>query len=255
MPQLQEADWESAIRRGLEKIAINEKEWAGLPMAHDYLRLIVEPRYPFPGLNGFRYRSDDDEDEFDREAFERLKRTMWKGQNEDRKIELINMWISGGYKILVWRWQDDSRVRCTKMPVRREQLSMSLQLNTMGASEVWSMEAELNAMVTLKGLVRKHNYHQYVMTGTFVELSKRSGLFYVFRRCRPTLVASPRFGQHVKPIAALCLHPIGFYERSFAGCMVPTDDVIAHLLMMRGDERLFWAKANHHPLDEPTSGL
>lgn len=37
--------------------------------------------------------------------------------------------------------------------------------------------------------------------------------------------------------------------------MVPTDDVIAHLLLMRGDERLFWRRANqHHPLD-PESGL
>jgi NAD+ synthase (glutamine-hydrolysing) len=35
----------------------------------------------------------------------------------------------------------------------------------------------------------------------------------------------------------------------------PTDEVIAHLLMMRGSEEKFWANANQHPLDRPSAGL
>lgn len=34
--------------------------------------------------------------------------------------------------------------------------------------------------------------------------------------------------------------------------MVPTDDIIAHLIMMRGDERSYWSKANQHA---PEAGL
>jgi len=37
--------------------------------------------------------------------------------------------------------------------------------------------------------------------------------------------------------------------------MCPTDEVIAHLLMMRGSEEKLWANANQHPLDHPTAGL
>jgi hypothetical protein len=28
--------------------------------------------------------------------------------------------------------------------------------------------------------------------------------------------------------------------------MVPTDDVIAHLMLMRGDEHMFWRRCNQH---------
>jgi hypothetical protein len=37
--------------------------------------------------------------------------------------------------------------------------------------------------------------------------------------------------------------------------MCPTDDVIAHLMLMRGDEALLWRKANQHPSWVPESGI
>jgi len=37
--------------------------------------------------------------------------------------------------------------------------------------------------------------------------------------------------------------------------MVPTDDVIAHLMLMRADEHGFWKRANQHPLDRLEAGL
>jgi hypothetical protein len=43
---------------------------------------------------------------------------------------------------------------------------------------------------------------------------------------------------HVR--CTLCMHPIAYYEDSWAGAMCPTDDVIAALMMMRGDEPMFW---------------
>ena len=56
-------------------------------------------------------------------------------------------------------------------------------------------------------------------------------------------------------LCALCLHPIGYYGDTWAGVMCPTDEVIAHLLMMRGSEEKFWANANQHPLERPAAGV
>lgn len=62
-------------------------------------------------------------------------------------------------------------------------------------------------------------------------------------------------GDAMQILAALCLHPIGFYQGTWAGSMVPTDEVIAHLLLMRGDEPLYWRRANQHPAWSPLAGL
>lgn len=40
-----------------------------------------------------------------------------------------------------------------------------------------------------------------------------------------------------------------------AGAMCPTDDVIAHLSLMRGDEKMFWRRCNQHPAYRPEAGL
>jgi hypothetical protein len=37
--------------------------------------------------------------------------------------------------------------------------------------------------------------------------------------------------------------------------MCPTDEVIAHLLLMRGSEEKYWANANQHPIDHPAAGV
>ena len=120
------------------------------------------------------------------------------------------------------------------------------------------------ASVTLAGLLSHRAFKAYMMTGTFLEISKRSGVAYMFRRLRPTLALSMREGsiRHgsrgvggTRILAALCLHPIGYYRGSWAGAMTPTDDVIAHLMLMRGDEAMFWRRANQHAPWRPEAGL
>lgn len=92
------------------------------------------------------------------------------------------------------------------------------------------------------------------MTGGFIETSKRSGVTYLFRRLRPTLALKDNNGE-MKILCALCLHSIGFYRGTWAGALCPTDDVISHLVMMRGSEAKFWAHANqHHPV-RPEAGI
>ena len=90
----------------------------------------------------------------------------------------------------------------------------------------------------------------------FLEKSERSGVTYLFRKLRPTVALRPcRDGDGMRVLAALCLHPIGYYDGSWAGAMCPTDDVVAHLMLMRGDEVMFWRRSNQHPADRPEAGL
>jgi len=133
---------------------------------------------------------------------------------------------------------------------------LSFLINTLNASRVLSAEAELKATIKLADLLESlDQYDQYTLIGAFMETSPRSKVTYVFRRCKPTLALRPQKDGGIKFLAALCLHPIGHYEESWAGVMVPTDDVIAHLLLMRGDERKFWAKAYQHPLWDAANGI
>lgn len=77
----------------------------------------------------------------------------------------------------------------------------------------------------------------------------KSGVMYVIRKNRPTIAIGSRV------LCALCLHPLGYYEGTWTGSLCPTDEVIAHLLFIRGDEHTFWKKANHIPLYETNSGV
>lgn len=76
----------------------------------------------------------------------------------------------------------------------------------------------------------------------------------VFRKGRPT-IAIRQTEEYSRALCALCLHPIGYYGDTWAGAMCPTDEVIAHLLMMRGSEEKYWANANQHPVDRPAAGV
>ena len=97
-------------------------------------------------------------------------------------------------------------------------------------------------------------FESYCLTGHFAEVSKRSQVTYLFRKGRPT-IAIRQDEEGGYPLCALCLHPIGYYGDTWAGVMCPTDEVIAHLLMMRGSEAKYWANANQHPVDHPAAGV
>ena len=137
---------------------------------------------------------------------------------------------------------------------------LRLWLCTLGASDAWDIDAEIKAMEKLAGMLSERQWRHYCLTGSFLETSSRSRLTYVFRRSRPTVVLTPRSKwwrptDEMRCLAVLCLHPVGYYDQTWAGCMVPSDDVIAHLLSMRGDEAYFWRKANQHPPSAPEAGL
>jgi len=118
-------------------------------------------------------------------------------------------------------------------------------------------EAELKAVELLKTKVTDNQYTQYVLNGAFIERSKRSDIVYLFRKGLPTLALSwhGKDNEGGKCIAALCTHPMGYYGFSHVGVMCPTDEVIAALLMMRGDEHRFWKNSGQWCASDPRSGI
>lgn len=130
-------------------------------------------------------------------------------------------------------------------------------IDLMFLSSAWGLEQESRAVTTLGTLLRHNMFKAYLLTGMFLETSKRSGLTYMFRRLRPTIVIDTKVpeGESVRMRCALCMHPIAHYEDSWAGAMTPTDDVIAALMMMRGDEPMLWRRSNQHPVWRPEAGL
>lgn len=213
------------LARTLLKVGQQKSEWAGFPIPVDGRPLITEPRYPY--------------------QFNACKTD--EGVTKGKDLELVNQWWDRRLNAYVLVIRENGRIVCGYRPVGS---GVTIALNTMECAHVWLEEAEFKAMSKLEELVGEWRSRCYFLTGSFVERSKRSGVCYLFRRLRPTIAF-----RGDKILCALCLHPIGFYSSSYAGAMVPTDDVIAHLCMVRGDEPKFWANANQHSITRPEAGI
>jgi hypothetical protein len=175
--------------------------------------------------------------------------------------EIVNTWFSRRRNAQVYVARGGGRYYAFVVPVSpdRSMDRLTFWLQTIGSADAWDLEAEYRARDTLRAMLTERQWMHYDLTGCFFETSPRSRVTYVFRRLRPTLALSPRGRDgrvgNMLCLAVLCLHPIGYYANSWAGCMVPSDDVIAHLSWMRGDEAAFWKHANQHDPASPEAGI
>lgn len=234
--------WDQA-RTFLNGIAEASGEWAGAPIPVETLRLRLEPRYPYQ-LDGMMLDEKDG------------LTTGKKPDSGEPLPTLVNEWLDHPRmrRVIVYR-MNGSGSRAFVMP-QCGSAKLVFWINTLAASTAWGAHTEGKALEKLRGLVTEHAFNCYTLSGAFLETSKRSKVTYLFRKLRPTIALRPtNGGANMKVLACLCLHPIGYYERSWAGVMCPTDDVIAHLVMMRGDEAKFWGKANHHNVFAAEAGL
>ena len=232
------------LSRHLAKEKLHEKDWAGLPVPVAGLNLVLEPRYKHKALEDFRWKECYDEDG----VRHVLDEEPLQGPSEFRRV---NSWWNAKYQLAVVIVQDHQG-RAQGRIMFQDRLSLTLR--TLQAAAVWPVEAEQKAQKKLSELIPAEMFELYVLTGHFTEVSRRSDVTYLFRRGRPTVAMREEDDSYI-PLCALCLHPIGYYGDTWAGVMCPTDEVIAHLLMMRGSEEKFWANANQHSLDHPTAGL
>ena len=217
----------------LSTLAQERSEWAGLPIPQigDY-RLKVEPRYPYQ----FNACSNHDVD---------------ADLDHTPMVDFIHSWWSDVKmaEVIIYETPDGKR----HYQLERHNKGAML-IGTMLVSAAWTFDAEIKATEKLSELVEHHKLTSYLMTGGFIETSKRSGVTYFFRRLRPTLALKDQAGE-IKILCALCLHPVGYYQGTWGGAMCPTDEVVAHLCLMRGSEEKYWAHANqHHPV-MPGAGL
>ncbi len=235
----QPADEWQRLRETINGVASAAGEWAGAPMPIDGIPLVMEKRYPFPGLNG--------------QCFGKIV------GKEDERTEsdpiVINSWYCDKHNARVYIVQDSDGKRRHVMVPEFGGSRLDLAVRTLGAVMAWGDDTEGHALEKLRSMITAHAFKCYTFTGGFLETSKRSGVTYFFRRLRPTIALKEQPGIGMKTMAVLCLHPLGYYEGTFAGVMCPTDDVIAHLTLMRGAEPLFWRKANNHPSWKASSGL
>jgi hypothetical protein len=207
--------------------------YAGIPLPLEGHPLVIEPSYPA--------------------AAEIMK--MGGKAPEDMTIpEHIkkrgSVW-STHRRGLVLIWSEHDKIQCG---IEYGVNHITQDLRCLGASAAWGIEQEANAIALFASLVSHRQFKHYMLTGMFIETSPRSHVSYVFRRLRPTLALAMQ-EEAVKILCAMCLHPIGYYEGCWAGAMCPTDDVIAHLMLMRGDEPMFWRRANQHPAYRPEAAL
>ncbi len=181
--------------------------------------------------------------------------------DEKKGWTLRNSWTTkrawkGCYRAVFIYHHIDGRIRASIRMISPPELQRLVFLTeTVYLRSKTSLEeAEEAAKKELRTLVNDTQWHAYVSADAFAEIGK-SGVLYVLRKNRPTIAMRPIPGEGARMLCALCFHPICYYTGSWAGALAPSDEVIAHLLFIRGDEYGFWKKANQIPVDQPNSGL
>lgn len=230
------ASW-ARIEQRIKKIGQRAGEWCGIPMplgdvGDEKNRLIYEPSYPWGKVLG--------------------EVGLAAGAVEPGEFKVKRHFWSTKHHAEVVLFDDEDGPTWGILPGVHH---LAMDIHTLGCSDAWSLETESKAMETLRGLVTHRQMRQYLLTGMFIETSRRSRVRYIFRRLKPTVALKEGLDGNMKILACLCLHPIAYYERTWAGAMCPTDDVIAHLMLMRGDEHMFWKRANQIAPYRPEAGL
>lgn len=223
------------MRNGLKRIASEREQWAGIPMPLEGFHLVVEPTYPnAEGLAAINRK------EYPAEDGTKIRNSFWSKR------------LHG----TVYIYEENGKIR--SLVDRASPHHFTLDLSTLGCMDAWGLEQEHKALQLLGSLIRHRQLKQYILTGMFLERSKRSGLTYCFRRLKPTVVidaGDETSDQPARIVTALCMHPIAYYSGTWGGAMCPTDDVVAHLMLMRGDEHMLWRRCNQHSPERPEAGL
>lgn len=255
--------------------AVSDGEWGGCPFPDINRPLVIEKSYPYQGLHGHCLQTTIKEREAEM-AIREMAYYRWQAagrpQGRDEEFWLaaeaeynakdepeaekvwfkVNDWFSRRLQsdVSIWFNKNTQKRRVVVEPINWDtRLDYTLATYVMARS--WSLRAEMKAMKLLKSHVSRNQFHHYVLTGSFLEKSNRSCLYYMFRKGRPTLV----FSSGDRLITALCSHTTGYYKGTWAGVHVPTDDVVSHLLRMRHDEYNYWKTSNQHPPHTEMAGV
>lgn len=218
-----DADFRNAYRQ----LAERSGEYCGIPMGLEGAPLTVAPQLRYASVLNRMYQAD-------------------------QEVRLVNQWYSKLIKARIFIYRRKDGTTFYKHDYMGDPLAKIVE--TVMVTNAWDTNSEIRALRTLRKIVGKKKFHTYLTCGMFVERG-RSGILYVFRKLRPTLACSEIPENGTKILCGMCLHPIGWYEGTWAGAMCPTDDVIAALLLVRAKEPYFWRKARQWPVDHPFAGV
>ena len=242
--------WKELAQKGCQA-AEDRGEWAGAPMPIDTYPLVVAPSYEFQGLNGVCWNKAEEDEEPKKTNLDVVSDIL------QETIEPVNSWWCSdrGGNVCIFRVGARTVFYIDRDYARRSSRTLQRSFAAFEAAQVLDADAELMAMDKLKSLVRPHLFDGYLLHGMILETSPRSGVTYILRKGRPTIALRPDAGGNMRILCCLCMHPIGYYAGTFVGCMVPTDEVISHLILIRAKEEFFWRKANQHPASAWEAGL
>ncbi|MFZ2763468.1 MAG: hypothetical protein WAX80_00285 [Minisyncoccia bacterium] len=183
---------------------------------------------------------------------------------EDSDWELHRHWTStvkyrGSYRqVSVWKSKKDGTYRARLKPFSQATARAQMLVTTcMIRAKCSLVDTEKVASERLLKELDDCQQRQYVLTDSFIERG-RSGVLYLLRRNRPTLAMRPTVGKGEKEadlLCAMCMHPLAYYDGSWAGVMPPSDEILAHLLHIRSDEHRYWKVCNQHRASDYLSGL
>lgn len=180
----------------------------------------------------------------------------------EEKPRLINQWsfkTKEGKRGTVTIYENKDGKRFHRVGYRQQDWQFRFERHIISSAvtrmKTNPFQAELKAQEKLRTLLTENQYSSYVLSGTFIEIGK-SGVWYALRRGLPTIAFRYRKDDHEADVlTALCMKPMGGHVHSFAGVMVPTDEVITTVLLIQADEPELWKRANHLPIEDPVSGL
>lgn len=175
---------------------------------------------------------------------------------EDDFPVVVNTWLTKPVGIGVLRSRRGAKV--VRVDTSRDRLDLLMRTMICQAGAVDS-DTEIKAMISLKARINENQWDSYLLSGGFPETSARSKVTYILRKGLPTIAIrcrpKPEGGEERIFLAALCSHPLGWFEGTHVGAYPPTDEVIANLLAIRGDEHTLWKKSNQHGLNDPLAGI
>lgn len=223
----------------LAQMSQDNDEWCGLPCPPEGESMVVHPSYPFahifndavPSANGTFVHVCRTEDVF-----------------EDCQVR--NEWLSERMRSTIQVWRKGKKFGHSITG----NTTGIMTLKTMAAYSMWDLEAELRAMESLHEKTTEAQFRAYLLTGSFLWTSPRSHVCYMFRRLRPTVAFGMGTG-HARVLCCLCIHPLGYLRDTWAGALCPTDNVLAHYLLARSDEHLYWKQSEQHAAYSPLSGI
>jgi hypothetical protein len=182
-------------------------------------------------------------------------------RHADEKVDwyYVNTWYPNK-RVCVEVYRDKEGTKYLHVPKRRGvyyRWALIIRSDAV-RMRVTNLKAEEKARANLLEKLSGRQKRELILTGAFTEVG-RSGMNYRITFNRPTLayriVGCEGRQKELEFRAALCLHPLGFYSKTFTGSLPPSEDMLTHLLMIRADEHGFWKKSNQHTWDDPLGGL